>query len=132
MSAAVLLATLTGGVGSAHAQAVTITVPAPVVVAPAVTTDTYVYYPQYGVYYNSYRHRYNYMKDNVWVAGGAPEGVSVSALQASPSVNMDFHDSPEKHHAEILKKYPREWKPSAERQDQKEDRKDAAPDHDKK
>ena len=32
----------------------------------------------------------------------------------------------------MLQKYPRNWKPADVHQDKKEDRKDAAPDHDKK
>jgi len=128
---AVLLAGLTTGVGTAAAQSIGITVTPPVV-APVVISEDYVYYPNYGVYYNSHRHQYHYLKDNVWVTQPAPEGVSAEVLLASPSVNMEFHDSPEKHHAEMLKRYPRNWKPAAAHQDRKEDHQDAAPDHDKK
>jgi hypothetical protein len=129
---AMLLAALTQGAGSADAQSIGITVTPPVVVAPIVVADDYVYYPNYGVYYNSRRHQYYYLRGDVWVTQPAPEGVSVEVLLASPSVAMEFHDSPEKHHAEMLKKYPRDWKPSAAQPDRKEDHKDAAPDHDKK
>ena len=129
---AVLLAALTQGASNADAQPVGITVTPPVVVVPAVVAENYVYYPNYGIYYNSHRHQYLYLKGDVWVTQPAPEGVSVEVLMASPSVNMDFHDSPERHHAEMLKKYPRDWKPSGAHEDQKDDRHDAAPDHDKK
>ena len=129
---AVLLAALTQGVSNADAQPVGITVTPPVVVVPAVVLENYVYYPNYGIYFNSRRHQYVYLKGDVWVTQPAPEGVSVEVLMASPSVNMDFHDSPERHHAEMLKKYPRDWKPSGAHEDQKDDRHDAAPDHDKK
>jgi hypothetical protein len=115
----VLLAALTEGAGSAGAQNIGITVTPPAVAAPVVISDTYVYYPNYGVYYNSHRHQYQYLKNNVWVTQPAPDGVSAAALLASPSVNMDFHDSPEKHHAEMLKRYPRDWKPAAAHQDRK-------------
>ena len=80
---------------------------------PAVVPDDYVYYPNYGVYYNSRRHLYHYLRGDTWVTQPAPEGVTVDALQASPSVNMEFHDSPALHHAEMLKRYPRDWKPAA-------------------
>ena len=138
--AAVLLAALTEGVGSADAQGVGIVVrppvvviAPPVVVAPAVVVqDDYVYYPNYGIYYNSHRHQYAYLENGAWVMQAAPQGVSVDVLLASPSVRMDFHDSPEKHHAEMLQKYPRNWKPSDAHQDQKEDLKAAAPDRDRK
>ena len=129
---AVLLAALTEGVNNANAQPVSITVNPPVVVAPAVVSENYVYYPNYGVYYNSHRHQYMYLKGDVWVTQLAPEGVTVEVLMASPSVDMGFHDSPERHHAEMLKRYPHDWKPSSAHQDRKEDRHDAAPDHDKK
>ena len=131
---AVVLAALTECAGSADGQGAVIIVPSPavvtppVVVAPIVIPDDYVYYPNYGVYYNSRRHQYNYVRNDVWFTQPAPEGVSVDVLLASPSVNMDFHDSPARHHAEMLQKYPRNWKPPVAHQDQK----DAAPDHDKK
>ncbi len=113
---AVLLTALASGEGSANAQGIGITVTPPVVVvappvvvvappvvvAPAVVVqDDYVYYPSYGVYYNSGRHQYYYLRGDAWVWAPAPEGVPVDVLLASPSVNMDWHDSPEKHHAEM-------------------------------
>ncbi|MGA2787996.1 MAG: hypothetical protein ABSF60_10755 [Verrucomicrobiota bacterium] len=137
---AVLLAALTGCVVNADAQGIGITVQAPVVVvappvavAPAVVVqDDYVYYPNYGIYYNSHRHQYAYLEGGAWVFAPVPQGVSVEVLLASPSVRMDWHDSPEHHHAEMVQKYPKNWKSSDEHQDQKEHSKDAAPDHDKK
>ena len=129
---AVLLAALTGGVNYADGQNVSITVTPPVVVAPAVVVqDDYVYYPNYGVYYNSRRHQYYYLRGDTWIWAPAPEGVTVGVLLASPSVHMAWHDSPANHHKEMLQKYPRNWKPSDVHQDRKEDRKDAAPDRDK-
>jgi hypothetical protein len=62
----------------------------------------------------------------------APQGVSVDVLLASPSVKMDFHDSPAKHHTEMVQKYPKNWKPYDAHQEQKADLKPTAPDHDKK
>src|SRR5450756_1668487 len=97
-----------------------------------------VYYPTYGVYFNSHRHQYYFLRGDVWVTQAAPEGVSVEVLLASPSVNMEFHDSPGRHHAEMLQRYPRNWKRDdahqerKEDQGRKEDRKDAEPGHDKK
>ena len=122
----------------------------PVVVAPAVVVqDDYVYYPDYGVYYNSGRHQYYYLRGDAWVWAPAPEGISVDVLLASPSVHMDWHDSPANHHKEMIQKYPRDWKPadghqdmrqdmhqdqksSDVHQDQKEDRNVTKPDHDQK
>jgi hypothetical protein len=119
VSGVVLAAALTQWAGNAGAQTITITppvppaiviAPPPVVVAPPVAVeDNYVYYPSYGVYYNSGRHQYAYLNGDAWVMAPTPRGVSVDVLMASPSVKMDFHDSPERHHAEMLRRYPKTW-----------------------
>jgi hypothetical protein len=131
---AALLTMLTGSVSYADELRVGIVVPPPVVVAPPVVVvqDDYVYYPNYGIYYNSHRHQYAYLENGAWVMQPTPQGVTVEVLLASPSVRMDFHDSPANHHAEMLRKYPKNWKPADVHQDQKENRKTAGPDHDKK
>jgi hypothetical protein len=145
---AVLLAALTENAGYAGGVSIGIDVPIPVVVvappvvvAPVVVVqDDYVYYPDYGVYYNSGRHQYYYLSGDAWVWAPAPEGVTVDVLLASPSVHMDWHDSPANHHKEMLEKYPRNWKPADVRQDvhqdqkedQKEDQNVIRQDHDKK
>ena len=74
--------------------------------------DDYVYYPEYECYYSASRHQYAYREGNAWVGRPAPRAVSVNVLQASPSVKMDFHDSPANHHAAVAQQYPRNWKPS--------------------
>ena len=134
---AVLLAALSQCVGHAHAQSVGIVVDPPVVVvapmlSPPAVLDDYLYYPGYGIYYNTYRHQYAHLEGDVWVWAPAPQGVTAEVLLTSPSVHMDFHDALEKHHQEMLRKYPRDWKPAAEHRDQKEVRKDAGSDHDNK
>jgi hypothetical protein len=135
----VLLAALTEN--TVHAGGVSIGIdvtPPVVVVAPPVVVvqDDYVYYPDYGVYYNSGRHQYYYLSGDTWVWAPAPEGVTVDVLLASPSVHMDWHDSPANHHKEMLEKYPKNWKPADVRQDvhqdQKEEQNTTRPDHDKK
>jgi hypothetical protein len=133
---AALLAMFTGSVGNADAG-VSIVIGAPppvVVVAPPVVVvqDDYVYYPDYAVYYNSGRHQYAYLEGDAWIFALAPRGVTVEVLLASPSVHMDWHDSPANHHAEMMRKYPRDWQPAGEHHDVNEGRKDAGPDHDKK
>jgi hypothetical protein len=143
--AAVLMAALTESAGYAGGVSIGIdvippvvvvappVVAPPVVVAPVVVVqDDYVYYPDYGIYYNSGRHQYYYLRGDAWVLAPAPEGVAVDVLLASPSVHMDWHDSPANHHKEMLQKYPKNWKPADVHQDRKDDQKDAAPDHDKK
>ena len=90
-----------------------------------VQQDDYVYYPAYEVYYSSSRHDYRYRDGNAWVTRAAPPHVSVDVLFASPSVRLDFHDAPERHHEEIMRSYPRTWAPPARgRDDRKDDRKD--------
>jgi len=103
---AVLLAMLTGCVGYVEGPG-----PGAPPYAFAVPDD-YVYYPNYECYYSVSRHQYAYREGNAWVARPAPRGVSVVVLQASPSVKMDFHDSPAQHHATVVKQYPKNWKPS--------------------
>ena len=117
--AGALLLALTISAGNVGGQSVLIPASPPVVVTPVVVPDDYVYYPNYGVYYNSRRRQYNYLKGNEWVSQPTPYGVSARELFASPSVKMDFHDSPAKHHAQMLQKYPKNWKPSAQHDDRK-------------
>jgi hypothetical protein len=109
-----------------------VVIASPVAVAPVVAQDNYVYYPNYGVYYNSGRHQYYYLRGDAWVNTAAPDGVTADVLLASPSVNMDWHDSPANHHRDMLQKYPRDWKPAGVHQDQRDDRRDVSPDHDRK
>ena len=121
MLCAALLTTLTGCVGYVDGPR------AGVYVAPAVVAscrDDYVYYPDYEVYYSGSRHQYSYMEGGVCVSRPAPRGVSVDVLLTSPSVKMDFHDSPANHHAEVVRQYPKNWKSPVAKQAPKENQKD--------
>jgi hypothetical protein len=111
---AVLLGTLTGCVGYVDGPSAGYNAQPGVVVAQ----DDYVYYPQYECYYSVSRHQYAYREGNNWVARSTPHGVSANVLMASPSVKMDFHDSPSQHHAAVVKQYPKNWKPSGSNQGQ--------------
>jgi hypothetical protein len=71
--------------------------------------DDYVYYPAYHMYYSKHHNRWAYQEGNRWVMAATPPNVSVDVLRASPSVPMDFHDSPANHHAEMVQKYPKDW-----------------------
>jgi hypothetical protein len=107
--------------------------PPPIYVAPAkvyampstapaaqpVVQDDYIYYPNYQVYYSSRQHQFAYREGNAWVLWPTPPGVTVGVLQASPSVKMDFHDSPENHHAAVVQKYPKNWLAPGSNQGQK-------------
>lgn len=84
----------------------------PVIVAGSVIEDDFVYYPNYQVYYSNTRHQYAYQDGPNWVYRHKPRGVSINRLHASPSVNMDFHDSPAYHHQNVLQQYPKNWSPS--------------------
>ena len=117
---AVLLGTLTGCVGYVDGPRAGYYAEPSI----AVVQDDYVYYPGYEVYYSSSRHQYAYREGRAWVSRPAPRGVSADVLLASPSVRMDFHDSPAQHHATVVKQYPKNWKPSASNQGRNENRKD--------
>lgn len=73
--------------------------------------DDYVYYPGYQVYYSSSQRQYIYQDGRSWVSRPAPPRVSVDVLFASPSVNVDFHDSPAIHHSTVVHTYPKNWTP---------------------
>jgi hypothetical protein len=125
MLGAVLLIMLTECVGyDEEPRAGSVDGTPPAVETTAVMQDDYVYYPGYDVYYNSNRRQYAYLEGGAWVSRPAPCGVPVDVLLASPSVRMDFHDSPAQHHAVMVQKYPRKWAPPGSNQGQKENRKD--------
>ena len=108
---AVLLLSLTGCVGYVDRSPQTVYVtPAPVETV-AIVQDDYVYYPGYQVYYSSNRRQYVYQEGRSWVTRAAPRGVSVNVLLSSPSVRLDFHDSPAQHHATVARQYPKNWAP---------------------
>jgi hypothetical protein len=111
---AVLLGTLTGCVGYVDGPRAGYYAEPSV----AVVQDDYVYYPGYEVYYSSSRHQYAYREGRAWVSRPVPRGVSVNVLLASPSVRMDFHDSPAQHHAAIVRQYPKNWAPPGSNQGQ--------------
>jgi len=122
-----LLGTLTGCVGYVDGPR------AGYYAAPdvVVVQDDYVYYPEYECYYSVSRHQYAYRDGRNWVSRPAPRGVSVNVLMASPSVRMDFHDSPAQHHAAVTRQYPKNWKPAGENhgQNRKDDQRDERGDH---
>ena len=91
--------------GPPHAQ---VYAPAPTVVVQ----DDYVYYPGYQVYYSNSRHQYRYQEGRSWVWRPTPPRVSAEVLLASPSVRLDFHDAPERHHATVVRQYPKHWAPA--------------------
>ena len=90
-----------------------------------IVEDDYVYYPGYEVYYSSNRHQYVYRDGRNWVTRPAPPRVQLDVFLASPSVRVDFRDAPERHHAEMVRRYPRNWRESENRNEvRKEEHKD--------
>jgi hypothetical protein len=78
---------------------------------PAVVVqDDFVYYPDYEAYYSTNRHVFVYQEGGVWVTRPTFPRASVDIVLGSPSVHMDFHDSPANHHGEIVQRYPRGWR----------------------
>jgi len=92
--------------GGAYVESPSLYVESGVVVQPE-----YVYYPGYEVYYNSHSRQYVYQEGRSWVRRPAPPRVSADVLVASPSVRLDFHDSPSVHHAAVVRQYPKNWAP---------------------
>ena len=97
-----------------------------VYVAPPVVVvqDDYVYYPDYEIYYSNSRHQYAYREGRAWVSRPAPRGISVDVLRGSRSVRMDFHDSPEHHHADVVRQYPRNREQPGSNQGRNDNQKD--------
>jgi hypothetical protein len=97
--------------------------PRPVYVENRVVVEPeYVYYPDYQVYYSGNTRQYVYLQGRSWVSRPAPPRVSVDVLFASPSVKLDFHDSPSLHHTAIVRQYPKHWAPPGSNQGRKEGR----------
>ncbi|HVU25386.1 MAG TPA: hypothetical protein VHE13_14765 [Opitutus sp.] len=71
--------------------------------------DDYIYYPAYGIYYSDRHHDYIYRDHAHWVHHREPPR---GFRTGSPSVHMEWHDSPEHHHAEVEHRYPRNWQPA--------------------
>jgi hypothetical protein len=110
----VLLGALTGCIGYVDGppQARAYSPPPPVYLdSGIVVQDNYVYYPGYQVYYSGNTRQYVYLEGRSWVSRPAPPHVSVDVLFASPSVRLDFHDSPSIHHAAVVRQYPKHWAP---------------------
>jgi hypothetical protein len=86
--------------------------------------DDYDYYPGYEVYYSRNRHEYVYRDGNAWVRRPEPRGVTLNVLLSTPSVRVDFHDSPELHHSSVVQSYPKNWKQAGKAHDKENDRRD--------
>jgi len=108
-----LLGMLTGCIGYVEGprERVYVQPPSVQVETAVVVQDDYVYYPSYQVYYSSNRRQYIYREGHSWVTRPAPPRVSADVLFASPSVRLNFHDSPANHHTAVVRQYPTHWAP---------------------
>ncbi len=113
-----LLALMAGSVGcvyeTRHAREYSPPPPVYTESAVVVTQDEYVYYPGYQVYYSNNRHQYIYHDGHSWVSRPAPPRVSSEVLFSSPSVRLDFHDHPSRHHTTVARQYPQNWAPPSQ------------------
>jgi hypothetical protein len=91
--------------------------------ATVVIQDDYDYYPAYETYYSRSRHEYVYREGNSWVRRPKPRGVAANVLLAAPAVRMSFRDSPEQHHNDVVRSYPKNWTPPGKKPDNKGDHK---------
>jgi hypothetical protein len=71
--------------------------------------DDYDYYPNYELYYGRQHHEYIYRDGDRWVRRAQPM-VGIDRLRSAPAVQLRFHDSPEQHHREVIRTYPRNWR----------------------
>lgn len=90
--------------------------------AVVVYEDDYDYYPGYEIYYSRNRHEYVYRDGGTWVRRPQPAGVSIDILLAAPAVRVDFRDSPEQHHAAVVRSYPKNWKRAERKADERRDK----------
>jgi hypothetical protein len=94
-----------------------------------VIEDDYDYYPGYETYYSRNRHEFIYRDGNTWVRRPEPRGVSANVLLVAPSVRLDFHDAPEKHHSTVIHSYPKTWKNPEVRHDARQEHPDIKAEH---
>jgi len=86
--------------------------------------DDYTYYPAYQVYYSNLRREYVYQEQGNWVSRSEPPRIVRKKLLSSPSVRLDFNDSPSLHHADVCQQYPKNWVPAVETKAGSDDKKD--------
>jgi len=87
--------------------------------------DAYIYYPAYQIYYSTLRREYVYLDHGKWVSRSAlPRRMKGKTLTSSPSVKMDFRDSPSVHHAEVVEQYPKHWTPNGDSTEHRDDGKE--------
>jgi len=89
--------------------------------------DDYDYYPEYETYYSRNRHEFVYLDGGMWVRRPEPRGISATVFLAAPSVRLDFHDAPERHHDTVIRSYPRTWRRPETNREVKQERPNVQP-----
>jgi hypothetical protein len=104
----------------------------PAAINRVLIADDYDYYPRYEIYYSRHRNEY-VIRERGWVRRIDLNGAIYRKLRDGPAVPMDFRDSPEFHHAQVVQRYPRNWEPPPRDQERaNEDRKDRDDEHDRR
>ena len=71
---------------------------------------TFLYFPHYEIYQNEKSGEYVYQDGQWWINDRRPPaGVSVAALNESPSVVITLQDAPKREHAAVKQAYPTNW-----------------------
>jgi hypothetical protein len=78
----------------------------------AYTQDDYIYYPAAEVYYSPVRQEYTYREGTRWMTRRErPQYLNTGQF----SVQVQIGDSPQRHHADIQRRYPHSWQPTQNR-----------------
>jgi hypothetical protein len=77
--------------------------------------DTYLYYPDYEIYYNPARRQYVFFDGRSWIASPVPPRDYARGLRRAPHVEIYLQDSPEYYHREVVRDYPRRWRQQRQR-----------------
>jgi hypothetical protein len=73
--------------------------------------NTYIYFSNYQIYHNPARSEYVFWDGKTWVTSPQPpEELSAELLRDSPAVALELRDHPAKTHAEVVRRYPRDWR----------------------
>lgn len=97
--------------------------------------DDYDYYPGYEVYYARTRREYVYRDGDRWVRSTTYPRANSQILLSSPSVRVEFRDSPERHHDSVTRRYPRDWRQDRDgdgRRDWRDDNRNGINDYDER
>lgn len=75
---------------------------------PVYAADDYIYYPSVEVYYSTARREYIYRDGPYWVTRPTPPRY----WSQGPYVHVQLHGGPQHYHSNVVRSYPRGWRPS--------------------